>query len=229
VKRFGLGLAVLFTLAAPAQATPITQPGGGTYDLLFSVESGFNAVPGAPFALTAQLQNTGTLPIRFQNWNRAQPGGYGFNFNAANWAIGLGSTSGDFYRAPGTGEPNFSQAQAQADFSELSGVTIAPGATLSFTLYTLLLDTSTPIGKAVDFKTNVEFTHGGGVIEGWASQLFDSGATAGTQPRDGGFLPVGLTNKDPFTPRPVGTPEPGSMALAGVGMLFAVSRRRLRR
>lgn len=232
MRRLALALSALILTASVAQAAPITI-GAQTFEALISVEQVTSLIPGTIGHLEATIQNIGPTAMTFQNWNAAfPPGGYGFNSTTNAWALYSGRvgtiTDPRLHYGTGTGTPG----SPDADLSELSGVTIAPGGSLSFILWSLLLDPDVALGSTGLIDSRLELIYGGTTLYGWESSgAYDMNWTAADVASHGGSADVPLTvitprstNPFPNGGGPIGTPEPSSLLLGFAGLAWVTRR-----
>ncbi len=199
------------------------------YNFEFFVTSSLTLVPGQTGFLGAQLVNTGTEAATFKPYDPTNPvGGYGWNFNDPGLAIGNGgkgfsgvASTGPVYITSGHVDPVSLQTFPPPNFSNLSNVTINPGQSLSFDLYSLIFPTTVSNGQTGAFTTYNQFAFGDPVFAGWNSSNFTVNLLVGNSFESGPLQQIALANFS-FTPgAPPGpsiTPEASSLLLLGSGL-----------
>src|SRR5262245_1262642 len=83
------------------------------------------------------------------------------------------------YIADGHVEPVPLQTFPPPDFSALSNVTINPGQSLTFDLFSLILPSTVAIGQTGAFNTDLQLDFGRPIYEGWQSSRFTVNLLAG--------------------------------------------------
>lgn len=225
-------------IATSAVASPIYLNADHTqyFDFNFSVNSSVVLVPGQTGFVMATLENTGTEAVTFQEYDSSNPiGGYGWDFYLPGLALGGGGgvTRGDLGYTTRFGY-EFGQvstvtAGTGPSFSHLSNVTINAGDSLTFTLYSMLIDPSVSEGTSGTLESAIQMYFGSPIFAGFWSDRYIIDITAGNAYGLGSMQQVGLDNfqfspRVPTVPTPIGLP----LFLFGLLGLGLIGRRRKR-
>jgi len=238
-KALLFGLLAFALSVVPARADPFYIPNPGTpgsyFDFTFAVGGSIALVPGEVGFVPATVQNTGTLPLTWQLWDETlSMGGSGWNSFDQGFIWGCCSRSlGPHIRvAEGhTTDINPSTIGQDPDFSALSGVTINPGATFNFDIFSVWLDPTTAIGTIGSFSSFGSFAYGGYRQTMKIDDFIRVNWTASLNPSTGGLNAVGVGDPTPFPafiqdPRQV--PEPSTLLLLSGGLAAVLVGRRRR-
>jgi hypothetical protein len=137
------------------------------YDLKFFVSSSITLVPGQTGFVEAANTNNGNVGAGFTEYDSSNSiGGFGWNFNDLGLAIGFqgqsfsGFPSDQLFQVEDGKIDPLSLIGSEPNFSYLSNVTIEPGETLEFELYSWVFDSSAPLRIAGIFSTANRFVFG---------------------------------------------------------------------
>jgi hypothetical protein len=214
-------------------------------DVGLSVATSITLAPGQEGFLPATIRNLGTQPIIFQAWDSSRlPHGYGFDFNLPGASLvafsSMGFTPGlppgaPFLIGAGHVDPLIAGSSccfvANPDFSNLSGVTIAVGETLTFDVASMLLQPGVAPGLYQTITTSANIFFGDPIFHEFHSANFPVDVIAGPSFSSGQFQQIDLTPRCYPGKDCILVPEPTMtvLALLGAGGLGAarwISRRR---
>ena len=176
---------------------------------LFVPES-VNLVIGQAGYFPVTVKNTGTLALAFKDYDPANPvGGYGWNFNDPGLAVGFGGViinnlglMFDYGMVPGiVPDADLTGSYHHPDLSFLNGVSIRPGESFSFTVFTFLLST----GSSNTFRSALQLDLGSPLYAGWQGGAFTVAINRAATFSTGPLHQVNLTE---FSFAPVEPPPP---------------------
>ena len=238
--------AIIFVLATPSsiEASPIPLSPGSVdyYDFSVEVVESITVVPGEVSFIPARLWNVGTVSASFKQYDSTNPiGGFGYDF----YTPGL-SLSGGISAAllPGANSTWISIEQGEVstlffspssftnfdpNWSHLNGLTIAPGDFLDFTITTVAVNATQPLGLVDRLAGSLSLYLGEPIYKGMetGALAFEVLVYAGATAVSGPLQQVQLQNFE-FEPRTndVGSgtsvPESSTALLFSLGLCAAI-------
>jgi hypothetical protein len=186
----------------------------GTLALEFGVSRAITLISGETGYVIASIHNVGTLPISFKDYDKTNSsGGFGWLFNDPGFGIGFGSVVSNGFTYTSSfeyGMVNSPQSQGP-NFSHLDGVSIAPGESFEFNLYSLNL--SGPTGANAWLQTYNQLNFGSPLYVGFETAQYTINISMGTVASVTAPEPLALIRSFAFTPSTQEVPEPSTLLL----------------